>query len=211
MTTGIVRTIDFSYTAPQPPIPQIPRPNLIQTILQLFAANTDVVCVEAQSGHGKTTLLLEFVSTAASPCFCAFLKPSSRLSYDPVLVRADLANQAFWYLRGTRLPHDREPTDGELRTLWSRCARLLLRERTADYIIIDGLHHISSRERPVVSAILDLLPIGVRPFHFVFSGQPNGAHAIEERFPALKPFTVPTFTSHESDEYLREVVPRREC
>ena len=134
MTTGIVRTIDISYTAPQPPIPRIPRPNLIQTILQLFAGNTDAVCVEAQSGHGKTTLLLEFASTAASPCFCAFLKPSSRLSYDPVLVRADLANQAFWYLRGTRLPHDREPTDGELRTLWSRCARLLLRKRTAGYI-----------------------------------------------------------------------------
>ena len=210
MTTGIVRTIDISYTAPQPPIPRIPRPNLIQTILHLFGTSTDAVCVEAQSGHGKTTLLLEFASTAVSPCFCAFLKPNSRLSYDPVLVRSDLANQAFWYLRGTRLPHDREPTDGELRTLWSRCARRLLRERTAGYIIIDGLHHISSRERPVVSAILDLLPIGVRPFHFVFSGQPHGAHAIEERFPALKPFTVPTFTSHESDEYLQDVVPRRE-
>ncbi len=210
MTTGIERTIDISHTAPQAPTPRISRPNLVQTILQLFAANTDAVCVEAQSGHGKTTLLLEFASTVESPCFCAFLKPNSRLSYDPVLVRADLANQASWYIRGTELPHDREPTDGELRTLWSRCARLLFRQCTSGYIIIDGLHHISSRERPIVSAILDLLPIGVKPFHFVFSGQPNGAHAIEERFPALKPFTVPTFTSHESNEYLQEVVPTRE-
>ena len=210
MTTGIIRTIDISYTAPEPPTPQIPRPNLIQTILQLFAANTDAVCVEAHSGYGKTTLLQEFASTATNPCFSTFLKPSSRLSYDPVLVRADLANQAFWYLKGTTLPYDREPTDGELRSLWSRCARLLLRERTNGYIIIDGLHHISSKEQLILSAILDLLPIGVKPFHFVFSGQPNGAHAIQERFPTIKPFTIPTFTSYESDEYLREVVPSRE-
>ena len=108
------------------------------------------------------------------------------------------------------MPYDREPTDGELRSLWSRCARLLLRERTTGYIVIDGLHHISSKEQPILSAILDLLPIGVKPFHFVFSGQPNGAHAIQERFPTLKPFTIPTFTSYESDEYLREVVSNRD-
>ena len=210
MTTEIVRTIDISYTAPVPPTPHIPRPNLIQTILQLFAANTDAVYVEANSGYGKTTLLLEFASSVTYPCFATFLKPSSRLSYDPVLIRADLANQASWYLTGTRLPYDREPTDGELRSLWSRCARLLHRERTTGYIIIDGLHHIASREEPILSAMLDLLPIGVKPFHFVFSGQPNGAHAIQERLLTLKPFTIPTFTSHESDDYLREVVPSRD-
>ena len=210
MTTEIVRTIDVSYTAPEPPTPQIPRTNLTQTILQLFESNTDAVCVEALPGYGKTTLLLEFVSTVAYPCFSTFLKPSSRLSYDPVLVRSDLANQAFWYLKGTRLPYDTEPTDGELRSLWSRCARLLLRDRTIGYIVIDGLHHISPQEQHILSAILDLLPIGVKPFQFVFSGLPNAAHTIQERFVNLRPFTIPTFTPHESDEYLRDVVPTRD-
>ena len=209
MTGKLVRTIDVSYTAPELPIPIIPRTNLIQTILQLFNSNADAVCVEALPGYGKTTLLLEFASKIDHLCFSTFLKPTSRLSYDPVVARSDLANQAFWFLNSTRFPHDREPTDGELRLLWSRCARLLLRERTVGYIVIDGLHHIPAKEESITSAILDLLPIGVKPFRFVFSSYATSTNSIQEKLVRTKPFTIPSFTSHESDEYLRDILPDR--
>ena len=210
MNTDVVRTIDVSYTAPELPTPLVRRPHLVQTLLQLFESNTDVVCVEAAAGYGKTTLLLEFASTSSSPCFATFLKPSSRLSYDPVLVRSDLANQVHWFLKSTRLPDDKEPTDGELRTLWNRCARQLHRQRNHGYIVIDGLHHIPVDEEPIRLAILDLLPIGVKPFRFLFSGNTDGMPSVQDKILHVKPYPMSTFAFHESDEYLKDVVPDRD-
>lgn len=122
MTTEITRIIDVSYTAPELPSPLVRRPHIVQTILQLYESNTDVVCVESATGYGKTTLFLDFATTVPNPCFSTFLRSSSRLSYEPILARADLANQIYWFLNSTRMSDDHEPSDGELRTLWNRCA-----------------------------------------------------------------------------------------
>ena len=90
MTNEVTKIIDVSYTAPELPNPLVRRPHIVQTLLQLYESNTDVVCVESATGYGKTTLLLDFATTASNPCFSTFLRSSSRLSYDPVLARADL-------------------------------------------------------------------------------------------------------------------------
>ena len=210
MTSEIVHPIDLSYTAPLLRDPHVRRPHLLQTIVQLFDSGTDVVCVEAPSGYGKTALLLEFVSTVGAPCFATFLKPASRLAYDPVTARADLANQVHWYLTSKRLPDDNEPTDGLLRTLWNSCARKLGRERTHAYVVIDGINHIPSADRSIREAIIDLLPFGLKPFRLLLSGQAEGDLGLKNKGLLVKSFPISTFTSHETIEYLQDLVSTKD-
>ena len=94
MSSDVTGTIDISYTAPELPSPMVFRPHLIETLVRSFDLNTEIVCVEGKSGYGKTTLLREFAEKVDAPCLMVFLKAASRFSYDPVLARSDMANQA---------------------------------------------------------------------------------------------------------------------
>ena len=89
MNSNIVRLFDISHTAPELPTPLVRRSHLIRTITQIFESNIDIVCIEGPAGYGKTTLLLEMADTVTPPCFGAFVKSSSRSSYDPALIRLD--------------------------------------------------------------------------------------------------------------------------
>ena len=186
----------------------VSRPHLIQTLVQIFDSNTKIVCVEGRSGYGKTTLLREFAEseTVKGHCFGVFLKAASRLSYDPVLARFDMANQIHWFLTSKMLPDDSEPTDGDVRTLWSRCARKLNRERTHGYIIVDGIHHIPPEEESIKQAIMDLLPFDVKPFRFLFSGDIDNDIFFDNKELRVKTFPVSTFASQETDEYLQDLI-----
>ena len=206
MTSEIVRTINISYTAPDLPTPMVSRPHLVKTLVQIFESGTDLVCVEGGTGYGKTTLMREFAETLDFPCFGVFLKSASRLSYDSVLARTDLATQAHWYLTSKRPDENIEPSDGELRTLWTKCARSLSRKRTPGFIIVDGLHHIPKDDEPIKRAIMALLPFGVKPFKFLISGDID--HDVLPYSQALraKSFQISTFGSHETDLYLKDLV-----
>lgn len=210
MTAGIARPIDFSYTVPHAPKPAVPRPQFVQNVIQQFEAGYDVVCLEAPSGYGKTTLMLELASSVREPCFATFLRPASRLSYDPVTARADLANQVYWHLTSSRFPEDEEPTDGQLRTLWSKCARRLIRQRSFAYVLVDGIHHIPPSDRTIKGAIADFLPLGLKPLRVLLSCHRERDLAIENRGLRVKSVPVFPFTAHESADFLREVVPERE-
>ena len=120
------------------------------------------------------------------------------------------ANQIHWFLHSTRISDDHEPSDGELRTLWNRCARHLHRKRSVAYIIVDGLYHVPEDDVITRQAILDLLPIGVKPFRFLFSGNTDGMPTVAEKRLQVKSFPMSAFASHETDEYLRGVVPERD-
>ena len=209
MTGTVVRTIDVSYTAPDLPSPLISRPHLTDALLQIFDSGTELVCVEGRTGYGKTTLLREFAQTAAAPCFSAFLRAGSRHSYDPSLARADFADQINWYLDSKRLSTDRDPSDGELRLLITRCARALLRRRLCAYFIVDGLHHIPKEDDSLLHAIMALLPIGLRPFRFLFSSDPGKDIFATHKNLQVKPFTLMAFTSHETDDFLSDIVSDR--
>ena len=206
MTAEIVRTIDISHTAPHLPFPMVPRPHLIQTVAQIFQSSADLVCVEGPPGYGRTVFLREFADIVDEPCFSVFLSASSRLSYDPVLARVDFANQVNWFLTSKRLDDGFEPTDGDLRTLWMKCARLLLRIRGVGYIIVDGVHHIPPEEERIKQAIMSLLPFGVKPFRFLFSGDIDKDLNPYCRKLRKRSFQIATFGSHETDEFLKDVV-----
>ncbi len=203
------RTIDLSHTAPHPPSPMVYRPHLINTIVRIFDSNTEFVCIEGGPGYGKTTLLKEFADSADDPCFGVFLRGASRLSYDSVLTRYELANQVTWYLTSQTLSDDCEPTDGELRTLFQKCARKLNRKRQSGYIIVDGIYHIPSEEESIREAILDLLPFEVKPFKFLFSSNNDTSKYFNRRRLSPKPFPISSFTSHETDEFLKDLVNQK--
>ena len=210
MPSEITRIIDFSYTAPELPSPLIRRPTIISTLLTLYGPNIDAVCIDSPTGYGKTSLLLDFATSIQSPCFSTFLKSSSRLSYDPSLVRADLANQVHWFLYSSRLPESSEPTDGHLRNLWSRCARHLHRNRQIGYIIVDGLYHVPEDEKLTRLSILELLPIGIKQFRFLFSSNQGGMLGAEEKKLHVREYPISPFTVHETDEYLCDLVPEKD-
>ena len=212
MSGHIARVLDVSLTAPTLPTPHVRRPHLIDTLAQTFTygagQDAEILFVEAPSGWGKTTFLLEFADSIDSPCFGMFLKAPSRLSYDPVFARYDLADQVHWYLTGVRQTDDREPTDGQLRNLWARCAHKLQRQREAGYIIVDGFHHIPSEDESIRQALLNLLPFGVRPFRFLFSGYMrdlfSGNTTRELR---AKTYPLPPFNAHEASQYFQDLIP----
>ena len=207
MYGSIVRIFDISLTAPILPKPLVQRPHLIQTLAHTFVPNTEVVCVEAPSGWGKTTLLLEFADSVDPPCFGMFLKSPSKLAYDPALVRYDLAEQVNWYLTGSGLPDDSEPTDGDLRNLWRKCARQLQRRSKSGYIIVDGIYHIPSGDESIRQALLNLLPFGLRQFRFLFSGEMNDVLSSDtNRKLRAKTYPIPPFNAHEASEFLQDLV-----
>ena len=210
MNDSLVHTLDFSHTAPALPSPLIRRPHLLRTIAQIFSSNIDVVSIEAPAGYGKTSLLLEFSDSIQEPCFGAFIRTSSRFSYDPSLIRFDLANQAYRFLTASTLQDNEEPTDGDLRNLWGRCSRALMRQRKSGYIILDGVQEIPSNEASIRSAIINILPFGVKPFRFLFTGQLDKILGPDANKFRAKPFTLSAFTSHETDEYLADVVEEKQ-
>ncbi len=207
MSGNIARVFDVSLTAPELPRPFVQRPHLIQTLVQMFESSIDAICVEAPSGWGKTTILIEFADTVDPPCFGMFLKAHSRLAYDPVFSRYDMANQVYWHLKGKRLPDDSEPTDGDLRNLWGKCARMLDRQRKPGYIIVDGFHHIPSKDESIRQALLNLLPFGIRPFKFLFSGEMKDVLGSDfGRTLRAKTCAIPPFNIHETSEFLQDLV-----
>ena len=206
MTETDIRPIDVSYTAPDLPSPLISRPHLTDALIQIFDSGNEIVCVEGSTGYGKTTLLREFAQCASPPCFGVFLRAGSRHSYDPSLARADLADQINWYLESKRLSTAREPSDGELRLLITRCARALRRRNLCAYFIVDGLHHIPREDDSLLQAVLTLLPFGLRPYRFLFSSDAKKDIFSRHQHLQIKPFTLVAFASHETDEFLSGAV-----
>ena len=200
------KTINLSYTAPSLPSPMVLRPHLISTIIELFDSYTAIVCVESRPGYGKTTLLREFAEHCKGPCFSVFLRAASRHSYDPVLARSDLANQLYWQLESRRLSDDHEPSESELRTLLNRCTRHLFRRNANAYFVIDGLDNVPAEDDAILQAIMNLLPFGAAPFRFLFSSDHSNNIFRHHRTLQVKPFVLPVFTSHETDEFLSDIV-----
>ena len=200
------KTIHLSYTAPSLPSPMVLRPHLVSTIIELFDSYTAIVCVESRPGYGKTTLLREFAENCERPCFSVFLRAASRHSYDPTLARADLANQLFWQLESRRLSDDHEPSESELRTLLSRCTRHLSRRNANAYFVIDGLDNVPAEDDAILRAIMNLLPFGATPFRFLFSSDPSNNVFRHHATLQVKPFVLPVFTSHETDEFLTHII-----
>lgn len=143
---------------------------------------------------------------APTPVLAYSYEKGADTSYDPVLARADLTNQLHWHLETRRLPDEHEPADAEYQALLRRCTRNLIRHNSTAYFIVDGLHNIPEEDSALLQAIMSFLPFGTKPFRFLFSTDSTQDIFRYHKAINVKPFVLMTFTSHESDEYLSDVI-----
>lgn len=198
-----------SFTAPTLPDEMVSRPHVIHTIKRLFDSDTDLVTVEGAPGSGKTTLLREFIEVVDEPCFALFLKPGNRALYSPRLARRELACQLQYYLRGDSLSDGTEWTTGDLRSHWQKCNRKLSRHGSTGFVIVDGIHHIDPQESAIREAIWELLPRHHKYLKILCSAGQNADREFSRIGIKTKPFLIQCFSTHESHEYLKDIVPER--
>lgn len=188
----------------------MPRPHIIDTIKRFLGSDTEVVLVEGPRGCGRTTLLREFIEIVDEPCFALFLRAGNRASYSPSLAIRDLGSQLQAYSGGAPTPIETEWSSTKLRSLWQKCNKRLTRYGSLGYVVIDGIHHIDPRESAIGEAIWELMPRHLAKIKILCSVDQE-----VNAFPSLygvkaKPFPVQCFASHESHEYLRDVILDRD-
>lgn len=103
-TDSLATVLDIAATVPPPPSPPVDGQNMLDTLGQMFTSGVEVVCVEGDDGIGKTTLLLQATLRHSDSCTCLFIRPVSRLAYDPSSLRFDLCNQLHWHAHSVTLP-----------------------------------------------------------------------------------------------------------
>lgn len=155
---------------PESPPSEVSRDNILDTLETLLGADATIVAIEGQDGAGKTTLLTQFVRRHSSNTICLFISSSSRWAYDISQLRYDLCNQLEFLLHGSELD---SPTDATDSFLGSRLTQLRKRARRGEspyYFVVDGLEEIPKEDESSRRLILDLLPLGLGRFRFLFSG-----------------------------------------
>ena len=68
-------------------IHEITREHLLDTIDRIFNSGVNIVFVEGMEGIGKTTLLAQYAKRYPDEALSMFIKPTTRYSYDPELIR----------------------------------------------------------------------------------------------------------------------------
>ena len=134
--------------------PLIPRDNILDTIERMFEGEIELVAVEGDEGMGKTTPLAQFARRHPNHTFSVFLRPASRLGYDPTSVRYDLCCQLLWALHPDEVCKPEESDDGYLRNRLLELRRRARRETY--YFVLDGLADIP--DEGTRNLILDMFP-----------------------------------------------------
>jgi hypothetical protein len=166
LATGSLATV-LNIAATVPPVPSllVDRQNMLDTLDRMFTSGVEVVCVEGDDGIGKTTLLLQAALRHSDSCVCLFIRPVSRLAYDPSNLRFDLCNQLHWHVHSVTLPIEEEADDSVLRQKLLELGRRMGRARVDNfYFVVDGLEDIPEADSFAREAILDMLPFGRKGF-----------------------------------------------
>lgn len=185
---------------------EIERENLIDTIAMWLDDEIELVLIDGDSNIGKTTLLSQFARKFPKQTFSLFMRPSSRWSFDPEILRFDLANQLEWVLSGKELPQDSTVDAGDLRKQFLRLQSKARLQTGRYYFVLDGLAAIPEDEAQIRKNIVELLPLGLPPFRFLISGE--SAKLPELRLTEIqnRSFSIPVFGIPDTTKYLADVV-----
>jgi len=184
---------------PGVPKPEIWRESAIDTIERLFIHGNQVVVIEGENLTGKTVLLTQFVRTHPNNAISLFLKPT-RLAHDPDVMRYDLCNQLEWLLKRQELRSIQDATPLRLRDHLMSLQKLARREPF--YFVVDGL---CSTTPYVDQLILDMLPINLRGFRFLFSADPEQLASYLQQETALKTHVLGPFSLAQTKEFLSDL------
>ncbi len=184
--------------------PQIQRDNILETIEAIFDGETEMVSVEGEEGIGKTTLLAQFAKRHPEKAISIFIRPTSRWSYDPDILRQDLFNQVHWILTDKELNAETDIDDSIWRTKIIALRKLSKRLNKPFFFVVDGLTDIPDHDSMARESILDLLPLGIPGFRFLFSGDLEKILSIKSVKISSKSFILPKFLFDESVKYFSD-------
>ena len=142
---------------------------MLNTIESIFNSGVEAIYVEGEEGIGKTTLLAQYAKRYPDQTFSLFIKPTSRLGYDPIILQRSLCNQLNWALKKEEIAENDTADIGKIHTLIYELRRRHKRSSTPFYFIVDGIEGIPVADMRVKDYIIDMLPIGLQGFHYLFS------------------------------------------
>lgn len=202
----IVDLTVISQNFPQQQDPEIFRDEFITTIETMLEGEVEVVFLEGKVGIGKTTILSQFAREYRNNVLSLFIRPTSRMAYDPDLITWDLCNQIEWVLNKKRLEDIDKVGEALLKDRIFNLQREARLNREYYYFILDGVLDIPEEESYIREQILNLLPIGRSNFCFVVTGD-------HSKFPKglisnvrYKSLVVPGFNQAQSASYFSEFV-----
>lgn len=190
---------------PELPMPEIHRENILDTIDTLFEQGNELVVIEGEEGIGKTILLAQFVRRYPDHTLSLFIRPTSRLAYDPDVLRFDLCNQLEWALHQTELQTMQEADDTFLRDRLIKLRQRARHSKETFYFVVDGLADVPEGGSQILRLVLDMLPLGFTGFHFLFSGDSEHLSAYIPKGVSVKPFPLSSFSLSQAMEYFENL------
>jgi hypothetical protein len=165
----ILDLVSISANFPSAPQHEILRDNVVNTIKTLVQ-DTYSAAIEGPEGIGKTTLLAQFARRNHTSSISLFISAANRFSYDPDLMRLDIASQVHWCISGE--PLDRSTYDPALlKNYYSDLQQRARNRRLQIYFLIDGIDDLEASERQItIQHLADILPLGIPQFRFLFAG-----------------------------------------
>lgn len=116
----------ISNTFPSLSYKTIPLDNLLDVVEELFKSyNEEIVLIEGEEGAGKTSILSDFCKRYYNNAISLFIKPSSKIGYDPQIVKAELYNQMFWVMYGKESKDIEEIDQSHLNILFYKFNKLI--------------------------------------------------------------------------------------
>jgi len=207
----VLSLISICSSFPEPLEMEVPRENMVSTLVGQLKRNTEIIVVEGEEGIGKTTLMSQFARTYPNQTLSAFVSDTSRYAWDPMMVAQNLHEQIQFALGNMNFR--KPPTSDIHSTLRNDVAELQKKanwEKITYYFIVDGLEDVPQEESGAVDQILDLLPIGLSTFRFLLTGSMEKLSALRKGSITLKPWTLPPFSLDETVKFFRDIQVSRE-
>ena len=166
----IVDLSTLSANFPSEPTPELFRDNVVSTLKSLLSDSVYAVALEGTEGIGKTTVLSQFVRQTRHTAISSFVSAANRLSFDPDLIRVDVAAQVYWAVTGEVLK-SKEYESIPLKSHYADLQRVAKQRKELVYFVVDGMEELDANDRQLLlQQLQDIFPIGIPQFRFLFSG-----------------------------------------
>jgi hypothetical protein len=188
----------LSLNFPAPHLPEVFRDNIVQTLKTLLEENVYCATIEGPEGIGKTTVLSHFARRFPSFTISIFVSSANRLSYDPDLLRSDVAGQVYWATTGNILERSQNAPE-LLKAYYSELQHKAKQRKQLYYFVVDGIDELSSTIREsLLKQLADILPIGIPQFRFLFAGDESLYKDLLDRRLIMKSFPLTEFSIDEA-------------
>jgi hypothetical protein len=189
-------------TFPETNSAEILRTNLLDELDRMFSGDLRLIAVEGEEAIGRSTLLAQFARRHAPYAISVFIRPNSRITYDPDYIRVDVCHQLHTALGMDPLNLD-HVTDTYMLGRFLELQRQARRHKEFVYLVIDGLATLPSTVLGTRDTLLEMLPVEMPNFRSLISGDLEQLKTAIEMMPSAKSFRLVPFTRDETRFYLQ--------